>query len=167
MIWGIWGTAIPVVYNVSYYLQFKNEHANAMASPTRRAARFVHHSLGFRDLVVSGRLEPDMRKKVPMSNSQWKYLFNACRMPGKKMDYVRTYAPDVFTHIVVACKNRFFAVDVMPQGKAMGIDAIEQQLCRIVQMAKVMVSVEEVDRRCLGLLVVAWGGFWRVILEGV
>ena len=137
---GYLGYRDPVVYNVSYYLQFKNENANAMASPTRRAARFIHHSLAFRELVVSGKLEPDMRKKVPMSNTQWKYLFNACRMPGEGKDFVRTYAPDVFTHVVVACKNRFFTFDVLPEGVPLGMDAIEQQLCRIVRMATEMVG---------------------------
>mmetsp|Transcript_11984 Transcript_11984/g.19507 ORF Transcript_11984/g.19507 Transcript_11984/m.19507 type:complete len:633 (-) Transcript_11984:1471-3369(-) len=124
-----------VVWNVSYFLQLKDEPAFAM-SPTRRAARFVYHSLFFRELVVSGDLDPDMRKKVPMSNSQYKYMFNACRMPGDGMDVVRTYDPSKYRHIVVARKNRFYSFDVLDsKGSPKSIREIEVQLGRIVSMA--------------------------------
>lgn len=132
----------PVVYNVSYYLQFKNEAPCAMSSPTRRAARFVFHALEFRNLVITGQLEPDMRKGgIPMSNSQWRYMFNACRMPASKKDFVRTYAPDLYTHIVVARKNHFFVFDVFKKDSftRLSADAIEHQLNQIVRIADTMV----------------------------
>lgn len=90
-----------VVYNVTYYLQFSDEIPAAMRSSSRRAARIVSHALEFKDLVSTGNLAPDMRSaNVPMSNSQYKYMFNTTRIPGKERDFVRTYAPDVFNHIV-------------------------------------------------------------------
>uniref|UniRef100_A0A7S3LJ93 Choline/carnitine acyltransferase domain-containing protein n=1 Tax=Aplanochytrium stocchinoi TaxID=215587 RepID=A0A7S3LJ93_9STRA len=126
-----------IVYNVTYYLQFADELPFAMADPSRRAARFVSHGLKFRDLVASGQLAPDMQKGgKPMSNTQWKYVFNCCRMPGDGTDFVRTYAPDLHNHIVVARKNRFYSFDVYDlNGDALSVDALELQFKRIIQMA--------------------------------
>ncbi|GBG24765.1 Carnitine O-acetyltransferase, mitochondrial [Hondaea fermentalgiana] len=121
-----------VVWNVTYYLQFKDELASGMASQTRRAARFVYHALAFRDELVSGRLTPDMGKKKAWSNSQYKYMFNASRMPGEDgMDFVRTYAPDVYNHIVVMRKNRFYTFDV----QGLSVDDLHYQLERVKRMA--------------------------------
>jgi len=127
-----------IVWNVTYYLQFKDEFPAGMLRPTRRAARFLLHALTYRDLVVSGNLAPDMKGKTPMSNSQHKYLYNACRMPGpNQMDFVRTYAPDLYGHIVVMRKNRVYAIDVLDPatGKALTLNEIQAQLDRVVAMA--------------------------------
>ena len=111
-----------VVWNVSYYLQFKDEGEWSMCSPIHRAARFVSHALSFREHLISGDLSPDMNRGRPMCMSQYKFLFNACRIPGKKKDFVRTYAPDLFGHILVVRKNRFYVVDVLDPATGLALD---------------------------------------------
>mmetsp|Transcript_11703 Transcript_11703/g.13575 ORF Transcript_11703/g.13575 Transcript_11703/m.13575 type:complete len:636 (-) Transcript_11703:142-2049(-) len=157
-----------VVYNVSYYLQFADECIAAMADPARRAARFVSHGLKFRDLLVTGQLPRDMKKgNKPMSNTQWKYLFNCCRMPGDGCDFNRTYAPDLHNHIVVARNNRFYSFDVYhANGEPLTVDEIEFQFKRIVTMA----DAKGVDPNPVGILTAENRDVWfhkrKLLLSG-
>lgn len=143
-----------VVYNVTYYLKFLDEAPAAMSNPCRRAARFVYHSLAFRDMVVNGTLQAEKEKDgTPWETSQYKYMFNTCRMPGggpNNADTVLTYAPDVFTHIVVARKNRFYTFDVIDKatGKPLPIEAIQKQLER----AKTLADAAGADEFPVGIL---------------
>jgi carnitine O-acetyltransferase len=127
-----------VVWNVSYELLFKDECASAMRNYTRRAARFMHHALAYRQRVMNGTLPPDRDPKtgLPWENSQHKYVFNCCRMPQPKSDVSRTYAPDLFPHIVVARRGRFYAFDVADSlGNSIGVDAIKIQFDRVLALA--------------------------------
>jgi len=128
-----------VAYNVTYEILFKDECATAMADPTRRAARFVKHALEYRKMVATGTLPPDVdaKTKLPWENSQHKYLFNCCRMPVVDSDLSRTYAPDLHGHLVVARKNRFYAIDVCDETglNALSLDAIHVQMRRAVALA--------------------------------
>jgi len=133
---GYLGYRDSIVWNVSYYLQFLDELRPGMKSQTRRAARFLYHALEYRRMFVEGELQPDMSKDKPMSNTQHKYMFNATRMPGETSDSVRTYAPDVFKHVAVVRKNRFFVFDAIDQatGKRLSVDDLHYQLERVKQM---------------------------------
>lgn len=129
-----------VVHNVTYQLLFKDECTQQMANPTRRAARFVHHALGYRQMVVNGTLTPDGDAKtgLPWENSQHKYVFNCCRMPRENADISRTYAPDLFSHIVVARKNNFYSFTVLKNaqtGEGLSVDEIQIQFDRVMKLA--------------------------------
>jgi len=154
--WAYLGYRDSVVWNVSYYLQFADEFGEAMICPRRRAARFVSHLLVFREQVVNSTLSPDMNKGKAMSNTQYKYMFNTCRMPGKDLDFVRTYNPKLFTHFVVARKNRFYSFDVIDKstGMAYSTDDIESQLNRIAKMA------DQRDNYGVGILTAADRDSW-------
>ena len=129
-----------VVHNVTYELLLKDECEYQMRHPTRRAARFCHYALQYRSLVVNGTLTPDMDGKsgLPMENSQHKYVFNCCRMPREGSDVSRTYAPDLFPHIVVCRKNNFYSFDALKNprtGEPLSVDEIQIQLDRISKLA--------------------------------
>eukprot|EP00924_Labyrinthula_sp_SR-Ha-C_P007511 snap_masked-scaffold_24-processed-gene-5.29-mRNA-1 protein AED:0.00 eAED:0.00 QI:0/-1/0/1/-1/1/1/0/633 len=119
-----------VVYNVSYYLQFKDEEHFAM-DPIRRAARFTYHALQFRQQVINATLSPDMKKSTPMSNTQWKFLFNTCRIPEENLDFSRIFAGDVFQHLIVIRKNRIYKTEVVD----LDVDQLELVFRQTVQDA--------------------------------
>ena len=82
-----------VVWNVTYALQFADERPKMMRQ-TNRAARFTRHALDFWLDVSLGRLAPNTTKKgAPMSSTQFRYMFNSCRMPREKKDFAAHMIP--------------------------------------------------------------------------
>lgn len=108
-----------VAHNVSYHLLLRDDlpstHA-AASSPLFRAARFVYHALHYRDLVCQGQLAPDRHPttKIAVDNSQHKFLFHTCRIPGRTQDWCRMYDWQRFPHFAVARNGRFYQVQSAP-----------------------------------------------------
>jgi len=128
-----------VVHNVTYELLLKDECEYQMRNPTRRAARFCYYALQYRAMVVNGTLQPDMDGKtsLPWESSQHKYVFNCSRIPKEGSDVSRTYAPDLFPHLVVCRKNNFYSFDALKNarsGESLSVDEIQIQLDRILKM---------------------------------
>lgn len=103
-------------------------------------ARFIHHGLKFRKEIMHGTLPKDKDKNgKAWSMTQYKYMFNACRMPGggtNDADTLITYAEDIYTHICVVRKNNFYVFDVCDKdGNPFSVDVIEKQLNRVKSLA--------------------------------
>ena len=62
----------PVVIYVNYFFAFQDDKLRR--NPAERAASIIQGALAFKDLVVSGSLEPDSTKAGPLCSEQYKYV---------------------------------------------------------------------------------------------
>ncbi|KAH9249048.1 hypothetical protein BASA81_013260 [Batrachochytrium salamandrivorans] len=122
-----------VAHNVSYHLLLRDDiFANKTSPPLFRAARFVYHALHYRDLVCQGQLAPDRHPttKLAMDNSQHKFLFHTCRIPGQTQDWCRMYDWQRFPHFTVARNGRFYLVQSAPNATVREIYSQLDWICR-------------------------------------
>ncbi|KAJ3323237.1 Carnitine O-acetyltransferase mitochondrial [Boothiomyces sp. JEL0866] len=123
----------PVVINVNYFFAFSDDKKRT--EPAARAASIILGALQFRDLVVSGELEPEATKQGPLCSEQYKYLFNSTRIPKIPSDITRGSDPNTNHHIVVLRKNQFYRVDLVQNGKRLNYAEVKSQLEYIYRSA--------------------------------
>uniref|UniRef100_A0A8C7JPI0 Choline O-acetyltransferase n=1 Tax=Oncorhynchus kisutch TaxID=8019 RepID=A0A8C7JPI0_ONCKI len=100
-------------------------------------------------LCVSGALPPDRRALpvdfsrgqlagTPLCMKQYYRLFNTYRLPGLKRDtlVIHKTGSTEQEHIIVACKNQFFVMDLVVKEKTLREMDILRQLEKIVKMAE-------------------------------
>ncbi|XP_042168554.1 choline O-acetyltransferase-like, partial [Oncorhynchus tshawytscha] len=100
-------------------------------------------------LCVSGALPPDRRALpvdfsrgqlagTPLCMKQYYRLFNTYRLPGLKRDtlVIHETGSTEQEHIIVACKNQFFVMDLVVKEKTLKEMDILSQLEKIVKMAE-------------------------------
>ncbi|KXN82233.1 Carnitine O-acetyltransferase, mitochondrial [Leucoagaricus sp. SymC.cos] len=125
----------PVVVFVSYFFV----HADDVfrRDPAKRAASLVKALLPFRELVESGRLEPEKVKGAPMCMASYKWLFHSSRYPVKPSDIARKFDPKENNHIAVIRKNKFFIVPLVDvtSGRELSAAELELQFNRIIAAA--------------------------------
>ncbi|KAL5501589.1 CAT2 [Sanghuangporus vaninii] len=122
----------PVVVYVSYFYV----HAElGQLGIAERAARLIKAMLPFRNLVETGRLEPEYVRSAPLCMDSYKWLFNASRYPAKPADTARKFDPATHDHIVFIRKNRFFEVQLTQNGRPLGLAELEQQITSIIAEA--------------------------------
>ena len=122
----------PVVVYVSYFY-VHNELGQMGAA--ERAARLVKALLPFRELVETGRLEPEYVRTAPLCMDSYKWLFNSSRYPTKPADTARKFDPGTHDHIVFVRKNRFFEVQLAQDGRPLSLLELEQQISKIIAEA--------------------------------
>ncbi|KZP01384.1 acyltransferase ChoActase/COT/CPT [Calocera viscosa TUFC12733] len=130
--WNAWAyntVRDPVVPWVSYYYVHKDPEVPKR--PERRAAELVRGAMAFRELVESGRLEPDKMRQTPLDMSSFKYLFNACRYPHATEDYTTTFPAGENGHVVFVRNNRFWKMDV----QGLGVGELERDIAKIYAAA--------------------------------
>ncbi|KAJ2782834.1 Carnitine O-acetyltransferase mitochondrial [Coemansia javaensis] len=123
----------PVIPFVSYHYSFKDDPA--CTRPTQRAARLIAGAIAFRQMVVDGSLPPDMARTDPLCSHSYKFMFNACRVPGIPSDHCRTADYSGNESVVVARNGQFFVFSFVRNGAVLGADEIEATLDRIVEEA--------------------------------
>ena len=94
--------------------------------PIKRAASIITGAMQFRDLVVGGNLEPESTKQGPICSEQYKYLFNATRIPKIPNDITRLSDPGTNNHIIVMRKNQFYKLDLVQGGTTLSTAEIEK-----------------------------------------
>ncbi|KAF9555322.1 acyltransferase ChoActase/COT/CPT [Agrocybe pediades] len=124
----------PVVVYVSYFFVHMDDRLRR--DPAKRAASLIKAMLPFRELVESGRLEPEKVRGAPLSMASYKWLFHSSRYPVKPSDTAEKFDPKTNNHIVVLRKNRFY---VVPLANSAGVEfsaaEIEAQLQNIIAHA--------------------------------
>uniref|UniRef100_A0A8C9XEA7 Choline O-acetyltransferase n=1 Tax=Sander lucioperca TaxID=283035 RepID=A0A8C9XEA7_SANLU len=76
---------------------------------------------------------------TPLCMEQYYRLFNSYRYPGLKTDTLKVQinaASSAPKHIIVACKNQFFVLDIVANSKQLNETEILSQLEKIVKMAE-------------------------------
>ena len=124
----------PVVPYVSYFYSFRDDRRRR--NPAKRAAAITTAALEFKRLVDTKELEPEYMRKMPMSMSSYKYMFNTSRVAAPGVDYPIQYEPKDHEHIVVIRKNQFFKVPTHVDGKQLSTAEFEQQYSNIYKRAE-------------------------------
>ncbi|KAI8615223.1 acyltransferase ChoActase/COT/CPT [Chytriomyces sp. MP71] len=119
----------PVCVYVNYFFCFV-DNKRFIGKSAGRAAEIITAAMQFRKLLNnrSHDLEPDMARKTPLCSSQYRFLFNSCRIPQEREDTTRLADPSENNHIIVMRKNQFFVVEVVVDGRQLSTSEIESQL---------------------------------------
>lgn len=124
----------PVVVFVSYFFVHVDDHLRRTA-PTRAAA-LIKAMLPFRQMIVTGQLEPDKVRGAPLCMDSNKWLFHSSRYPSKPSDTAAIFDAATHNHIVVLRKNRFFELPLAtPEGRELTAAELEVQIEKIIQLA--------------------------------
>ncbi|KAF9443518.1 acyltransferase ChoActase/COT/CPT [Macrolepiota fuliginosa MF-IS2] len=124
----------PVIVYVSYF--FVHVDDRFRRHQATRAASLVKAMLPFRELVESGRLEPDKIKGAPLCMASYKWLFHSSRYPVKPSDIAQKFDHKENNHIAVVRKNKFFIVPLAdPSGRELSAAELELQFKRIIATA--------------------------------
>jgi carnitine O-acetyltransferase len=124
----------PVVPYVSYFYSHRDDRKRR--DPAKRAAAITTAALDFKKRVDEKSLEPEYMKKLPIAMSSYEWMFNACRIPGKKLDYPVKYPYQHNAHIVVIRKNQFWKVLHEVGGRQLNTTELERQFRRIYETAE-------------------------------
>lgn len=130
----------PIVFFVSYFFGFnaaKIDVRTSSASPqVAVAARIVQGALRFYKDMLRGAVAPDSVRDKPLCSHMYRYLFNACRMPGLPYDTTVTYNPHLHQHIAVFCRGHVYVLQVVDGlGNLMPTATLERHLEAIVQQS--------------------------------
>ena len=83
--------------------------------------------MDFRDLVITGHLEPETMKSQVLCSEQYKYLFNSIRIPEIPEDTTLNSDPFKYNHIVVLRKNQFYKLNLVhSDGSRLNLSEVEQ-----------------------------------------
>lgn len=123
----------PIVINVSYFFVFKD--VLGITDPVRRGAQLLQGAAAYKELIVSGKMEPEMNRTSALDMHMFRFLFNNCRIPAKPSDVTRSVDPSKFDHVIVVRKNKFYKFNLCVDGQPLSTREIELQLAKIVKMA--------------------------------
>ena len=124
----------PVVPYVSYFYSHRDDRRRR--NPAKRAAAMTSAVLEFKKQVDDGTLEPEYMKRLPISMYSYRWMFNACRIPGEKIDYPVKYSHNDHKYIIVMRKNQFFKVEHEVAGQQLNASELEKQFKRIYERAE-------------------------------
>ena len=103
---------------------------------TQAAARLLTAILQFRDRLLDGSAPPETTRGTPNCASQFKYLFNACRIPQPSLDEVHIYDPAQYNAVCVVRRNKFYTLPVNhPDGQRLSTQELATGLRSIVAIA--------------------------------
>ncbi|XP_075999660.1 choline O-acetyltransferase b [Genypterus blacodes] len=133
--------ALPV--NSSPVMVFPKQTFKDPADAVRFAAHLVRGVLEYKLLIDTRALPMDFARGqlagTPLCMEQYYRLFTSYRYPGLKTDTLKVKmnaASSEPEHIVVACKNQFFMLDVVVNGKQLNEMEILSQLEKIKKMSE-------------------------------
>ncbi|KAL0964810.1 hypothetical protein UPYG_G00329280 [Umbra pygmaea] len=132
--------ALPVNSNPA--MVFPKQNFTDRKDSLRFAAHLITGVLEYKERIDSRALPVDFARGqlagTPLCMKQYYRLFNTYRQPGLKRDTLLIHQPGVVEqeHIIVACKNQFFVLDLVVKGKKLKEMDILTQLEKIVKMAE-------------------------------
>ena len=129
----------PIVPYVSYFYSHRDDRRRR--NPAKRAAALTTAVLEFKKQVDEGSLEPEYMKKLPISMESYQWMFNACRIPGKTVDYPAKYSHKDHEYITVVRKNQFFKLPYKIGGQQLNASELEKQFARIYKIAQKVPAV--------------------------
>lgn len=129
----------PIVPYVSYFYSHRDDRRRR--NPAQRAAAITSAVLEFKTQVDNRSLEPEYMRRLPISMESYQWMFNACRVPGEKVDYPIKYSHKDHNYIIVIRKNQFFKVMHELNGQRLNAAELEKQFRRIYERAEKMPAV--------------------------
>ncbi|TNN80943.1 Choline O-acetyltransferase [Liparis tanakae] len=132
--------ALPV--NSSPVMVFPQQHFKAPIDSLRFAAHLISGVLEYKTLLDSRTLPVDCARGqlagTPLCMEQYYRLFTSYRLPGPQRDTLVAQQSTVMPepeHIIVACKNQFFVLDVVINFRRLNERDLLTQLDKIARMA--------------------------------
>ncbi|XP_056291596.1 choline O-acetyltransferase-like [Pseudoliparis swirei] len=132
--------ALPV--NSSSVMVFPQQHFKAPIDSLRFAAHLISGVLEYKTLLDSRTLPVDCARGqlagTPLCMEQYYRLFTSYRLPGPERDTLVAQQSSVMPepeHIIVACKNQFFVLDVVINFRRLNERDLLTQLDKIARMA--------------------------------
>ncbi|KAK1791702.1 hypothetical protein P4O66_013681, partial [Electrophorus voltai] len=145
--------ALPV--NSSPVMVFPNQNFRAQSDTLRFAAHLISGVLEYKYLLDGHALPVDYARGqlagTPLCMEQYYRLFTSYRLPGSKTDTLVAQESSVMPepeHVIVACKNQFFVLDVVINFRRLSEKDLYTQLQKIKRMA----DSEEEQLPPIGLL---------------
>ncbi|KAF7669366.1 hypothetical protein LDENG_00199670 [Lucifuga dentata] len=133
--------ALPV--NSSPVMVFPKQTFRDHKDALRFAAHLIRGVLEYKVLIDTRALPMDFARGqlagTPLCMKQYYCLFTSYRYPGLKTDTLKTWMNEASSepeHIIVACKNQFFVLDVVVNSKQLNEMEILSQLEKIKKMAE-------------------------------
>ncbi|XP_056286592.1 choline O-acetyltransferase-like [Pseudoliparis swirei] len=107
------------------------------------AARLIRGVVDYAALIDKRSLPVDVaggkQAETPLCMEQYYRVFSSYRVPGLQTDTLEVetnVASAASQHVIVACKNQFFALDVVTNGKQLNETEILSQLEKVMTMAE-------------------------------
>uniref|UniRef100_A0A8C1FQV4 Choline O-acetyltransferase n=2 Tax=Cyprinus carpio carpio TaxID=630221 RepID=A0A8C1FQV4_CYPCA len=145
--------ALPV--NSSPVMVFPKQNFRSQSDSLRFAAHLISGILEYKSLIDGRALPVDYARGqlagTPLCMDQYNKVFTSYRLPGPKMDTLVAQKSTVMPereHIIVACKNQFFVLDVVINFRRLNEKDLYTQLERIKKMS----DIEEERLPPIGLL---------------
>uniref|UniRef100_A0A8C4EA66 Choline O-acetyltransferase n=1 Tax=Dicentrarchus labrax TaxID=13489 RepID=A0A8C4EA66_DICLA len=145
--------ALPV--NSSPVMVFPQQNFKAPIDSLRFAAHLISGVLEYKTLLDAHALPVDYARGqlagTPLCMEQYYRLFTSYRLPGPERDTLVAQESSVMPepeHIIVACKNQFFVLDVVINFRRLNERDLLTQLEKIARMA----DIEEEQLPPIGLL---------------
>ncbi|KAM4715962.1 choline O-acetyltransferase b isoform 1-T3 [Anableps anableps] len=133
--------ALPV--NSSPAMVFPKQAFRDHKEALRFAARLICGVLEYKALIDARMLPLDFARGqlagTPLCMEQYYRLFTSYRYPGLKTDTLKVdvnAASSAPEHMIVACKNQFFVLDVVANNKQLNETEISLQLEKIMKMSE-------------------------------
>nr|XP_046207948.1 choline O-acetyltransferase-like [Oncorhynchus gorbuscha] len=132
--------ALPVNSNPA--MVFPKQNFKDRKDSLRFAAHLITGVLEYKERIDTRVLPVDFARGqlagTPLCMKQYYRLFNTYRLPGHKRDTLVIHKPGSTEqeHIIVACKNQFFVLDLVVNKKKLKEMDILTQLEKIVKMAE-------------------------------
>ncbi|XP_075883985.1 choline O-acetyltransferase b [Nelusetta ayraudi] len=133
--------ALPV--NSSPVMVFPKQTFRDQKDALRFAARLVCGVLDYKALLDAQALPVDFARGqlagTPLCMEQYHRLFTSYRYPGRKTDTLKVQSNEASAaaqHVIVACKNQFFVLDIVANSKQLSEMEIFSQLEKILRMAE-------------------------------
>nr|XP_046233647.1 choline O-acetyltransferase-like [Scatophagus argus] len=133
--------ALPV--NSSPVMVFPKQTFRDHKDALRFAAHLIRGVLDYKALVDTRALKVDFARGqlagTPMCMEQYYRLFTSYRYPALKTDMLKVQmnaASSAPEHIIVACKNQFFVLDVIANNKQLNETELLSQLEKIMKMSE-------------------------------
>ncbi|XP_031435061.1 choline O-acetyltransferase isoform X2 [Clupea harengus] len=132
--------ALPV--NSSPVMVLPNQNFNTDGDAIRFAAHLISGVLEYKTLLETRALPVDCARGqlagTPLCMEQYSKLFSSYRLPGPRKDTLVAQKSSVMPepeHIIVACKNQFFVLDVVINFRRLNEKDLYTQLEKIRKMA--------------------------------
>ncbi|XP_071040979.1 choline O-acetyltransferase isoform X2 [Parasteatoda tepidariorum] len=138
---------IPLPVNSNPFFLFPKQNFHSSSDQFRFAAKFILYALDYKKKIDSKSLSKDVikvrggGKEIPLCMKTYANFFSSYRRPGENKDelYMSEHqGPDDPWHIIVACKNQFFTLQVKAANsdEIPSEDTLAEQLRLVSQMAK-------------------------------
>ncbi|XP_056147418.1 choline O-acetyltransferase [Lampris incognitus] len=146
---------LPLPVNSSPVMVFPQQNFRAPIDSLRFAAHLISGVLEYKVLLDGHALPVDYARGqlagTPLCMDQYYRLFTSYRLPGPERDTLVAQESSVMPepeHIIVACKNQFFVLDVVINFRRLNERDLLTQLEKIIKMA----DSEEEQLPPIGLL---------------